>query len=208
MTRRGFDMHQQSHWERLACSPDPSVPMWLRVTFMAYALHRQNGHAELGVGKLRELLVIGVERDQQAGWVVTRQAHRSTLSSAVREAISNGTLHPDSTVRCLRPTPQDVEGGKLGKPHDPCQTCSEREARRKEKLACQAKESAQKADSFAPQASTVGLAGKGIAQSRRSAARASLSLSTDPDPAPAPCDRCGFADCRCTTRTHTKEKSA
>jgi hypothetical protein len=76
-------MHRQQAWEER--SGDPRLPRWMRVTALAYAKHRGNGHAYLREPTTRDLPVAvvcqGAPSDMDgsgaiAGWVEVKLYRR------------------------------------------------------------------------------------------------------------------------------------
>ncbi|APE16174.1 hypothetical protein BOH72_14065 [Mycobacterium sp. WY10] len=97
-------MHRQSTWRLRALAANqepkgtkksgtvPPIPLWLRLSFLAYADHESNGHANYARGKLAEELKAG---DRQ-------------LRRALTDAIRYGYLDSKSSLRCLRVPPGSV----------------------------------------------------------------------------------------------------
>lgn len=79
------------------------MPLWLRIAFLAYGSHRQNGHANFRPGEL--VTILGKPGDQ--------------ISRALRKAREKGYLARESTARCLVVPPHAVTGG-LGHPNEVC----------------------------------------------------------------------------------------
>ena len=95
-----FAFHDQAMWQARAA--DARLPKWLRVSSIAYATNRANGHAEFRQGELARTL--GVPSQE--------------ASRAVRRAVELGWLSPGSGLRCLI-MPLGVRYGP-GKADAPC----------------------------------------------------------------------------------------
>lgn len=105
--------HRQSFWQEKAGRP--SLPLWLRVTALAYGVHRRNGHAPFKAGEVALSTSIV---DADTGQIRTPSSSR--ISEAIRQAIELGFLSSESHARCLVVPPWGVEGGMLGKPGERC----------------------------------------------------------------------------------------
>ncbi|MGP4058499.1 hypothetical protein ACTWP6_27365 [Mycobacterium sp. 4D054] len=105
-----FAMHYQSVWEERAAQRD--MPMWARVSFLAFARHKANGHAIFAKGQLALLL----GRPTEDGF---KPADKSNVQRAIRAAISNKWLDPESCSECLVVPSHAVQGG-LGSENEKC----------------------------------------------------------------------------------------
>ncbi|MGG5260825.1 hypothetical protein [Phycicoccus avicenniae] len=97
---RSWSAHAQDHWKEMAGKP--RFPDYLRVTFVAYALHAANGHANLDRGELAYHLV------REDGSLPERRV----VWRAVQEAMKLGFLAEGSQLLCLVVSSHDVQGGK------------------------------------------------------------------------------------------------
>jgi hypothetical protein len=105
--------HRQSFWEGKTASA--GLPLWLRVTALAFGTHRRNGHAPKKPGEIGLATSI---TDVDTGEIKTPSPSR--VSEAIRQAIELGFLHRDSTARCLIVPPWAIEGGTLGRANEEC----------------------------------------------------------------------------------------
>lgn len=105
--------HRQSFWQEK--SGRPSLPLWLRITALAYGVHRRNGHAPFKPG---EIALATSVVDSETGEIKTPSRNR--ISEAIRQAVEIGFLHRDSNARCLVVPPWGIEGGMLGSPSEKC----------------------------------------------------------------------------------------
>lgn len=110
--------HRQSFWQEKAGSP--SLPLWLRVTALAYGGHRRNGHAPFKVGEIA--LGTAVVDDSTSE---IKQAGPQQISRAIRTAVEYKFLHRDSCARCLVVPPWGIEGGMVGATDESCSYHSE-----------------------------------------------------------------------------------
>jgi hypothetical protein len=94
--------HRQSAWRERAA--DTRNPDWLRLSSLAYAYHRGNGHACFDPGEIEKMLCI-------LGTAVSR---------AIREAKERGWIADESNSRCLVVPPDKVGGGGDGHENDRC----------------------------------------------------------------------------------------
>jgi hypothetical protein len=107
MTRKRYDFggrayaaHAQDHW--LEFAGNPNFPDYLRIVFVAYARHTDNGHAKLDRGELATYLV------RKDGTLPDRRS----LWSSLQKAIRLGYLLPESQVLCLVVSSEHVQGGE------------------------------------------------------------------------------------------------
>jgi hypothetical protein len=107
---RWWTRHFQDHYEGLAANAE--LPKWHRVTSLAYARHRANGHAQFGVGELADTLGT---IDLTTGEVVPD----SNIARAIKVAVGYGMLAEGSSAKCLMVPRHAVMGGP-GKEHDKC----------------------------------------------------------------------------------------
>jgi hypothetical protein len=105
-----FSMHRQSVWMQRASdrAANPSLPLWVRVGFLALACHRANGHANFKPGEIAEIL-------GKPGQPLT-PAH---VSKEIRLAKQAEWIMPESNARCLVVPPTAAWGG-LGHVNDNC----------------------------------------------------------------------------------------
>jgi hypothetical protein len=108
----GWAKHYQRIWEDR--SGDPKLPPWLRVSALAYGMHRANGHAMFGVGDVRLVLS---RVDEETGEILMPST--ANVSHAIRKAVDFGFLEKGSGTRCLVVPGHAIEGG-LGDPNEPC----------------------------------------------------------------------------------------
>lgn len=113
--KKGFAMHDQQHFRDEAADPRSGLAFWYRVTYAAYGHHGQNGHAEFGVGELRELLQIV---DPKTGELKPVKA--PNLSRGIDEAVKRGLLDAGSWARCLIVPAHKVWGGSTGSERARC----------------------------------------------------------------------------------------
>lgn len=99
-------MHRQSTWRERALDQAVKLPLWLRLSYLAFAHHRGNGHATFRKDELRGLLNTD---DRQ-------------LRRALADAKLYGYLDAKSSARCLIVNPTHVSQG-IGHPKDPCRYC-------------------------------------------------------------------------------------
>ena len=107
-----WSMHYQSSWHER--SGNPRLPLWLRVTSLAYGAHRMNGHAVFGPGDVAMCLS---RVDHETGELVVPS--RSTVRNAITRAMEYGFLAQGSGSRCLVVPPHAVRGG-LGTAFESC----------------------------------------------------------------------------------------
>lgn len=103
------------------CQPvfleDALNPRWpgpLRVAFVAYGLHKANGHAYLKQGELASLLPLAVGED---GFPTLPS--RQTLNRWIGVAVEHGFLDKGSKLLCLVVPSHRVQGGR-GDKYAPC----------------------------------------------------------------------------------------
>ncbi|MCU1675618.1 MAG: hypothetical protein JWM93_376 [Frankiales bacterium] len=117
--RNPWARHFQHVWHERA--GDPRLPLWLRVSALAYGRHTANGHATFRAGDVR--LVLGkVDTDGVIAQPSSKEVHR-----AIGTAMQYGYLGSESSVRCLVVPPHAIAGG-LG---DELSPCSEHDRRRR-----------------------------------------------------------------------------
>jgi len=80
--------------KRLAGITD--FPLYVRLVFLAQSRMNRIGHAEFASGELEALLPT---LDKKSGEL--RSPSQNTICKAVRKAIDNGSLSPESSARCL-----------------------------------------------------------------------------------------------------------
>lgn len=96
--------HYQHAWhERTA---DDRLPLWLRVTFLAFGSHRANGHARFKPGEIAE--VFG-RLNPDTGEIVPEDKHN--IQRAIRNAVSRGWLAEGSGSLCLIVPAHHIVGG-------------------------------------------------------------------------------------------------
>jgi|BarGraNGADG00212_1021973.scaffolds.fasta_scaffold06480_6 hypothetical protein len=105
-------IHSQRGWEEYA--GNPRLPLWLRVTSLAFGKHRSNGHAEFRIGEVA-LVLSRVNITSGEITVPDRQA----VQRAINKAIEYEFLIAGSGARCLI-----VPGGMIrqgpGNANEPC----------------------------------------------------------------------------------------
>lgn len=104
-------MHYQSVWEDR--SANPSLPLWVRISALAFGCHRRNGHANFKEGELSVLL--GKPGDD--GWVYVPPP---SISRAIAAAKDAGWIAEESNSRCLVVPGHAVQGGAYGHPNERC----------------------------------------------------------------------------------------
>ncbi|WP_149448463.1 hypothetical protein [Mycolicibacterium sp. P9-22] len=98
-----FSMHRQKVWlERAA---DPKLPRWVRVSALAFARHKGNGHACFRVGEIATLLG---SPDPNGN---IKPVAGSVVSDAIRAAKKKEWIAPQSHARCLVVPPHAIQGG-------------------------------------------------------------------------------------------------
>jgi hypothetical protein len=105
-----FTMHYQSVWEERHA--DTTFPLWARVSFLAFARHRANGHAIFKRGALA--LLMG--KPTSGGF---KPEDRSNIQRAIRLAVAKGWLDPVSCSECLVVPSHAITGG-LGSCKEHC----------------------------------------------------------------------------------------
>ncbi|UZF54339.1 hypothetical protein LH935_16465 [Gordonia polyisoprenivorans] len=95
------------------------LPIWLRVSQLAVARVRANGHAPFGPGKLPSLL----------------RVDRRNLPRAINKAVQFGYLVDGSSPRCLLPHPSRYYVGKLKNRGSKYAVCDYHETAETEELA-------------------------------------------------------------------------
>jgi hypothetical protein len=96
--------HYQSSWQERAANP--RLPLWLRVSALAYGNHKANGHANYRPG---EVALVLSTVDPATGVITTPD--RRDVHAAVRLAVSNGWLAQGSGTTCLVVPAHAVSGG-------------------------------------------------------------------------------------------------
>ncbi len=104
--------HYQSAWENRSANPD--VPLWARVTALAYGRHEANGHANFGRGQLAWIL--GTPPKDGGEF---KRRDRATLRNAIAVAVKHGWLAEGSCSECLVVPAHDIVGPN-GDPFKPC----------------------------------------------------------------------------------------
>lgn len=105
--------HRQSFWE--SKTNQAGLPLWLRITALAYGVHRRNGHAPFKPG---DIILATTVCDEDSGAVYAPTSSR--ISEAIRQAVSAGFLAVESNARCLVVPPWGIEGGVLGSVNEKC----------------------------------------------------------------------------------------
>jgi hypothetical protein len=104
---RDWSAHSQDGW--LEFTGNPRFPDYLRIAFVAWGLHRANGHARLNPGELARFLV------RPDGTLPDRRSIRHSIDRAVEF----GFLLPSSKALCLVVSTMHVQGG-IGDPDRRC----------------------------------------------------------------------------------------
>ncbi|WP_153176031.1 hypothetical protein [Streptomyces sp. E2N171] len=102
MTKNNINFGANQRWlavsdnynKRLAGITD--FPLYVRLVFLAQSRMNRIGHAEFASGELEALLPT---LDKKSGEL--RSPSQNTICKAVRKAIDNGSLSPESSARCL-----------------------------------------------------------------------------------------------------------
>jgi hypothetical protein len=105
--------HYQSVW--LERSRDERLPLWFRVSALAFGRHRVNGHALFGRGEIAQALASRQKRTSG-----TRTLDKGSVQRAIRQAIAYGMLSDRSGTRCLVVPPHAISGGLYGHQFTPC----------------------------------------------------------------------------------------
>lgn len=100
-----FTKHRQKVWRDKALDKSTPLPQWLRVSYLAFASHKLNGHAVFQPGELGRILGI---------------KDRNNLQREIRTAVKYGFLSPESCSECLVVLPHWIDGGVCGSPHAEC----------------------------------------------------------------------------------------
>jgi hypothetical protein len=104
--------HYQSDWHERAW--DTGLPLWLRVTCLAYGHHEANGHANFRRGQL--LWMLGTPPTADSPF---KAAPGNRVCEAIADAVKRGWLAEGSRTECLV-VPAHAIGGGLGNPNKPC----------------------------------------------------------------------------------------
>lgn len=100
-------MHRQSTWRERALDPTVKLPLWLRLSYLAFAEHKANGHATFRENEIRDELLKTDDRQ---------------LRRALAAAKKYGYLDSKSSARCLVVNPVHVAQG-IGRWNEPCRYC-------------------------------------------------------------------------------------
>jgi hypothetical protein len=92
---------------------NPSVDLWLRVTFLAFGTHKRNGHSAFYNWK--EIADKTTTQSKAAPDDGGRQIRR-----AIDTAIERGFLSTQSHTRCLVVPPHWISGGTTGRENAKC----------------------------------------------------------------------------------------
>lgn len=111
-SRHGFAMHYQHVWTERGGRV--GLPLWFRVSSLAYGAHRRNGHANFPTGDLEHVLG---RPDENGVWTPLPYKH---VQRAIQSAIEYGMLGPGSTPRCLVVPQHAIEGGHAGSAAEVC----------------------------------------------------------------------------------------
>jgi hypothetical protein len=106
-----FGMHRQAVW--LERSADSMLPDWIRLSLLAFARHRANGHANFGSGEIGQLLAHTASNGER------QPLSKSAVSNAIKRAKDKGWIDRESCARCLVVPPHAVSGG-LGSVYEKC----------------------------------------------------------------------------------------
>jgi hypothetical protein len=115
MSGQPWSRHFQNWWEERAA--DRRNPAWLRVTSLAYAKHRRNGHAPFKPGALG--LILGAPPDSINGEPCPMD--KSNVQRAIKTAIDHGWLAEGSGSTCLIVPAHGITGGGQGHENEQCQ---------------------------------------------------------------------------------------
>ena len=107
-----FAMHIQGAWEEHA--GNPRLPLWLRVSALAYGKHHANGHARFKIG---EVALVLSKVDMVTGEMSVPDRH--AVHHAVKLAVEYRFLSKGSGARCLIVPVGMVHQGP-GSPGAPC----------------------------------------------------------------------------------------
>lgn len=105
MKPNGWASHYQHGWALKAVDDRWNVPLWQRVSFLAYARHEANGHAPFEPGEIGKIL---------------GRNDPSNLSNAIREAVRLDWLDVSSCAQCLV-VPAHLIFGGLGNAEKRCE---------------------------------------------------------------------------------------
>jgi hypothetical protein len=111
-SRNGWARHYQSAWHER--SGDPRLPLWLRVSALAYGSHGANGHAMYKSGQVGLVLS---KVDETTGEILT--PCKQSVHRAIETAIEYGFLEKGSGSLCLV-VPGHANVGGLGRADEPC----------------------------------------------------------------------------------------
>ena len=115
-----FAMHRQSFWKEV--STDEKLHLWQPLAALAFAYHRQNGHANF-TAKDRELVFL-LGQPVEGGW---KCAPADQISRAIGRAKKAGWIAAESNSRCLVVPHHVIEGG-FGNKYDRCLVHAHRRA--------------------------------------------------------------------------------
>ena len=118
--------HYQSAWENRAM--DTRLPMWARLSSLAYGHHEANGHANFARGQLTMLMGTPPTADRPF-----KRAHRNTVQKAITMAVEFGWLAEGSCMECLV-VPGHAIAGPQGNADAPCPVHEKLHQRRRDKL--------------------------------------------------------------------------
>jgi hypothetical protein len=104
---REWAAHAQDHWLQFA--GNPRFQDYLRIAFVAFGLHRANGHARLAPHELAYFLV------RADGTLPDRRS----IKHSIDRAVEFGFLLPGSKALCLVVSSHHVQGG-VGDPDKRC----------------------------------------------------------------------------------------
>ena len=107
-----FALHIQGAWEEHA--GNPRLPLWLRVSALAYGKHHGNGHAGFKVG---EVALVLSRVDMVTGEITVPS--KQTVYRAINMAIEYRFLSEGSSARCLI-VPEGMVRQGPGRQGEPC----------------------------------------------------------------------------------------
>jgi hypothetical protein len=103
-TTNPWARHYQIEWENRAA--DHTLPLWLRMTCLAYGRHEANGHAIFKRGDLSWILGKPPHDDEPF-----KRVDKYTLREAIKRAVKHGWLEKGSCVECLIVPAHAIAGG-------------------------------------------------------------------------------------------------
>jgi hypothetical protein len=117
--------HYQQAWDDHVANS--GLPLWFRVTALAYGNHAANGHANFRRGDIARLV-----GEFKGGELVPRD--KTVIRDAIKYAVKHGLLDPSSCSECLVVPSRKVDGGGKDFKHGrgkPCPVHARKAATRK-----------------------------------------------------------------------------